>query len=183
MKIGIRVGDLMTRNFIYVSPSTDLKKCAETMAKKRVGSLIVKENEKLLGILTEKDIIWSIVKKSRDLNKVQARDLMKRKVITISPSADISEALDKIKKTRVRRLPVVEHGNVIGMLTLNDILKIEPGLYQLIAENIKIREETEKLKRSGEIKNKHGICESCGQYDLLLNDDNQWICELCFNSK
>ena len=71
MDTGIKVGDLMTRNFIHVAPETNLRQCAKTMIKKRVGSLIIKDGDKLKGILTEKDIIWAIVKKSKkDLNKV-----------------------------------------------------------------------------------------------------------------
>ena len=186
MKTGIRVGDIMTRNFIYVSPETDLKKCAETMVKKRVGSLIVKEKEKLKGILTEKDILWALVKKSKkDLIEILAKDIVKRKVMTIKPSTDVFDAVKKMNKTNVRRLPVLEHRKVIGMLTLNDILKIDPGLYELIAENVKIKEEAEKLKRSENIKTpkKQGVCEECGTFDLLYRDDGQWICEGCYGSR
>ncbi|MBU2576460.1 MAG: CBS domain-containing protein, partial [Nanoarchaeota archaeon] len=164
MDTGIKVGDLMTRNFIHVSPETDLKTCAKTMVKKRVGSLIIKDGDKLKGILTEKDIIWAVVKKSKkDLKNIKAKDLMKRKVVTIKPGADITDAMTKFRKKKLRRLPVVENGKLIGFLTTNDILRIDPGLYQSIAETVKIREETEKLKRSSiEAPRKSGICEECG---------------------
>ncbi len=185
-KTGVKVGDLMTRNFVYVSPDTDLKKCAKTMVKKRVGSLIIKEGDTLKGILTEKDIIWAIVKKSKkDLDKILAKDLMKRKDVVIKPSADIVEALERMKKKKIRRLPVVENKKVIGMLTIKDILRIDPGLYELIAENMKIKEETEKLKRGEKmrIERKQGLCEECGEFDLLYNDDGRWLCWDCYNKK
>ena len=187
METGIAVGDLMTRNFIWVSPDTDLKKCAKTMVKKRVGSLIIKEkdSDKLRGILTEKDIIWAVVKKSKkDLQNIQAKSLMKRKVVTIKPSADLSEALKKIKKKKIRRLPVVENKKVIGMLTTKDIFRIDPGLYELISQNTKIKEETEKLQRS-KIKHqrKQGICEDCGEEDLLYKDGAMWLCPQCYTKR
>lgn len=70
METGVKVGDLMTRNFIYVGQEINLRDCATMMVKKRVGSLIVKEGDLLKGILTEKDILWAIVKKSKkDLKK------------------------------------------------------------------------------------------------------------------
>ncbi len=183
MKTGIKVGDLMTRNFVWASPSTNLKKCAKIMIKKRVGSLIIKEGDELRGILTEKDIVWAVVKKSKDdLEKIDAKDLMKRKVAVIKPSADITEALDKMKKLKVRRLPVIYQGKVVGMLTIKDILKIDPGLYELIVESVQIREETEKLKR-GRRTRKQGYCEECGEFDLLYRDDSQWLCEECYSAK
>jgi len=186
MKTGVKVGDLMTRNFIYVSPETNLKECSVVMAKKRVGSLIIKEGDKLRGILTEKDIIWAIVKKSpKDLVNILAKDLMKKKVVAIKPDADITEALERMKKKKVRRLPVLESGRVIGMITLNDIIKIDPGLFELIAENVKIKEETEKIARGSKIKGakKDGTCEECGEFGLLFKDNGLWLCERCYNSK
>ncbi|MFA4960870.1 MAG: CBS domain-containing protein [Candidatus Pacearchaeota archaeon] len=185
METGIKVGDIMTRNFIYVSPETDLRECAKTMVKKRVGSLIIKEDDKLRGILTEKDIVWAVVKKTKHgLEDILVKDLMKRKVITIKPSVDIIEAMNKFKKKKIRKLPVVENGKLIGLLTEKDILKIDPGLFQMIAETIKIREETEKLNRKiMNTSRKQGICEECGEFDILMKDNNQMICEECYNKR
>lgn len=174
----------MTRNFIFVSPETDLRICAKTLVKKKVGSLIIKEKDKLLGILTEKDIIWAVVKKSkRHLREIKAGDIMKRKVRTIKPSADVLEAVKKFRKKKVRRLPVVEHGKVIGMLTQNDILKIDPGLFQMIAESIKIKEETKKMRASDKASKDVGICEECGEYEVLAEEDGQYICESCLEKR
>ena len=183
METGIKVGDLMTRNFIWTSLDTNLRECAKKMVKKRVGSLIIKEDETLKGILTEKDIIWAIVKKSKhDLKNIKAKDLMKRKVVTIKPGDDITEAMRKFKKKKIRRLPVVENGKLIGMLTSNDVLKIDPGLFEMIAQTIKIKEETEKLKRRKTAR-QQGICEECGEYDILYQSDAQWLCETCYDKR
>lgn len=184
MEIGVKVGDLMTRNFVYVTPSTSLKECAETLVKKRVGSLIVKEGDTLKGILTEKDIIWAVVKKSvKDLSKFSAKDLAKRKVITIKPGVDIVYALDRMKKEKVRRLPVVENGKVIGMITMNDILKIDPGLFEIIVENVIVKEETGKLKQSIRARKKQGVCEECAETGTLYESDGEWMCISCYNLK
>lgn len=185
MDTGIKVGDLMTRNFVYVSPDTNLKECAKTLVKKRVGSLLVKEEDALKGILTEKDIIWAIVKKSYDnLENVKASALMKRKITTIKPGADITDALKKMKKKSVRRLPVVEKKKLIGYITANDILRIDPGLFQAIAQTIQIKEEKEKIKRRGiTAQRKSGICEECGTFELLYSDSPQWLCDECYSKR
>ena len=186
MVVGIKVGDVMTRNFVHVKPDTDLKTCAKTMIKKKVGSLIIKnKDDALLGIITEKDIIWALVKKSqKDLEKIYVQDLMKRRVVTIKPSADITEALAKIKKFKVRRLPVLEHNKVIGMITLKDILKLDPSLYEMISEIEKIREESKKLKSKKRLtqdmpKTKEGACPECGAQGILYKTDDGYLCESC----
>ena len=181
----MKIGDLMTRNYIYVNPNTNLKECARTMIKKRVGSLIIKEGNNLKGILTEKDIVWAISKKSKkDLADIKIKDLMKRKVITIKPGADIVDAMQKFKKKKIRRLPVVENGKLIGMITSNDILRIDPGLFQIMFETIKIKEETKKLRRSDiDVPRRQGTCEECGESDILYYDETQWLCEHCYNKR
>jgi CBS domain-containing protein len=179
----------MTRNFVHTTPDTNLKECAKIMVKKRVGSLLIKEkdSDKLLGILTEKDIIWAIVKKSvGSLHEIEAKDLMRKKVVTAKPSEDVIEAVNKFRKKKLRRLPVVENGRLIGMLTSKDILRIDPGLFQMLAETIKIKEETAKLKiraLNGNGLKKTGICEECGEYDVLIRDELQLICSSCYDKR
>ncbi|MBU1136134.1 MAG: CBS domain-containing protein [Nanoarchaeota archaeon] len=188
MKIGIKVGDIMTRDFISVKPETNLEECAKKMMKKRVGSLILTENKKLKGILTERDIIWAITKKSSgELKKIQAKDLVRKKIVTISPSSDLYDALRKMKKSNYRWLPVLVNGKIIGFLTLKDILKIEPSLFEIVYshKDFEIREEGQKLKRKNLRTSekpkfiKEDLCEECGSFDFLYKLDGRLICGEC----
>ena len=126
----IAVGDIMTRNFSAVNPGDNLHKCAKIMAKNRVNSLLVAENKRLFGILTARDILWIITKKPNiDLTKIRSIDVATKKIAVIKPSADISEALSKMRESNFRRLPVLSHSELIGVVTLKDILVVEPSLY------------------------------------------------------
>jgi CBS domain-containing protein/ribosomal protein S27AE len=185
IRTGIKVGDLMTRNFIHVAPETNLKDCAKIMIKKRVGSLIIKEEGKLKGIVTEKDIVWAIVKKSKEtFRDIKVKDIMKKKVVTIKPGADIIEAMGRFKKKKIRKLPVVENGKLIGIITTKDILRIDPGLFQMIAETMKIKEEAAKLSRSHIVASrKQSTCEECGEFDILYEDGDQWLCLNCHSKR
>ncbi len=181
MKIGVKVGDIMTRDFISAKPDISVLKAVKLMVKKRVGSLILEENDILKGILTEKDIMWALSKKSRrDLGKVEAGEICTKKITTIKPSADVYDAIRLMKKANYRRLPVTVKKRVIGLLTMKDILRIQPELFEIAKENYAIREESEKIKRvkSGEAF-KEGICEECGNFDILYNIDEELICESC----
>ena len=185
MKTGISVGDLMTRSFVFVDPDTNLKECSKKMVKTRVGCLIIKDKQKLKGIVTRREILWAIIKKSKsELVDIKAKNVMKKKVVTIKPSADIIEAMEKFKKKKVRRLPVVELGKVIGIITLKDVLKMDPGLFQMIYESIRIKEETAKIKKQDLVcTRRQGICEECGENDLLCKEDNAWICDACYSNR
>ncbi len=189
MKVGIKAGDVMTRTFVSVSPETSAAQCAKEMIQKKVGSLIVKENQNLVGILTEGDIIRSIAKK-KDLSKIKAKEVMTRKVVTISPNEDIYQALTKMKGKKIRWLPVTVQGRVIGMITVKDIVVIEPELYDIVAEFTPIKEEEKKLRmiemrkkkkalEMGEVWAKEGECQECGAYGVLYKFDGRLICEDC----
>lgn len=182
-KTGIRVGDIMTRNYSSVKPDLSLIECAKIMTKKKVGSLVVEEDKKLIGIIAEKDIIWAIVKK-QDLSKIKVGDIMTRNVVFIAPSVDIYDAIIRMNGKHVKILPVILDKKVIGVLTMKDILRIEPSLFELATSSFDVREEREKLKRkklasSGIGFVKEGICDECKEYDMLYNLDNRMICESC----
>lgn len=181
MKIGVKVGDVMTRDFVSAKPDISVLSAIKLMVKKRVGSLVLEEKELLKGILTEGDIMWALSKKSgKDLAKVKAEEICTRKITTIKPSADIYDAMRLMKKAKFRWLPVTIKKRVIGLLTMKDILRIQPELFEIAKENYSIKEETEKLKRikSGE-SFKEGVCEECGNFDILYNLDGQLMCEEC----
>jgi CBS domain-containing protein len=147
------VGDIMTQNFIHVKPDTSLINCTQTMIKKRVGSLILKEKDIISGILTEKDIIWALYKKGgKDFDQILAKDVATKKVISIRPEASIEEAITKMNKKKIRRLPVIANKQMIGYITQKDILRFHPDLLESISEIKSIREEAEKLKRRERLK-------------------------------
>jgi len=175
IKIGITVGDVMARNFISASPDIPVLAAIDLMVKKRVGSLILQDKKGILkGIITEKDIMWALSKK-RDLTGVKVSDISTRKITTIRPSADIYDAVRVMRKSKYRRLPVVVKKKVIGYLSLKDILRIQPELFDLARHGFEKHEVGNVIKE--------GVCENCEKYDLLYSQDNKLICEYCRNKE
>jgi CBS domain-containing protein len=179
MKIGIMVGDVMTRNFVSARPDIPVLSAVKLMVKKRIGSLILQEDGFLKGILTEKDIMWALSKKN-DLSKVKAGEICAKKLTTIRPGADIYDAIILMRKKKFRRLPVTVNKKVIGYLTLKEILKIQPELFEIAKEgyNIKWPNDNEKPKKSREAINE-GVCEECKRTEILYFEEGRLLCEKC----
>lgn len=180
----VAVGDVMTRNFISVDPYTNLLDCARKMVKQRVGSLIITKDTKLIGIITQKDILWAITKKPRlDLRELKAVDVATRKVAVIKPSATIAEAFIKMKEYGFRRLPVLSRGELVGVLTLKDILAIDPTLYTETSELFDLRESEQKMRvlSSQEGWETEGLCEECGAFSDLVRVESRLLCADCRN--
>ena len=183
MELGIRVGDVMTRNFVSVKPDATILECAQTMIKNRVGSLVLKDETKLHGIVTEKDIIWAFTKKAnRGFEKLPVKDIARKKIITIKPEASINEALERMNKHKIRRMPVISNKKIIGYVTLKDIVKFMPEIFESTREFEKIKEEIEKVQKSESARKgmfHEDLCEECGNYDILTKIDGRMICESC----
>lgn len=181
MKNEITIADIMTRNPITVSPDTNLLECIKKMLKNKVGCFpIVDKNKNLAGFISQKDILWAIMKKSeKGIKKIKAKDISMRKIMTISPQAKIDEVFKKMRK--YRRLPVTQNGKLVGMVTQKDILNFKPEFYPEFEELSKIREESEKLKRIKNLKERayEGVCEECGNYNSLYKSGEGMVCESC----
>lgn len=172
MKTGILVADAMSGSPVTVPLTFTILDCAKTMMKKKVGSLLILKDDKLEGIITEKDLVHFIAK-ALNPKEIKVRDLMTKKIQSISPQEDLYEALLKMKREKVRRLPVLNNKKLVGMLTLNDILRIQPALIDLMVEkgNIRLKDDKEKSIE--------GTCEVCENFSQLYEVDDQYMCEEC----
>ena len=147
MKTGYLVADIMTNNPIKVDGKLSVKECAEVMKNNDVGSVLIMKGNELLGIVTEKDIVFKVTVNNEDASKTTAYEIMtpKNNMTIIEPNKDIYDALIVMKENKVRRLPVLSQGNLMGLITVNDILKIEPDLFDIMVERISLREEERKM--------------------------------------
>ncbi len=182
MKSGIRVADVMTRKFISTSPNTHVIDCLKVMSRMDFGSLLIMQNKKLVGIITDKDIIEAIAKNKKIMEK-PIKTIMTKNIVTISPTKDISEAILLMNKKNIKRLPVNVKKNIIGLVTEKDILKIRPGLFDIIVQKKRILEEKEKIKRIKTVNEyraiKEGMCEECGAPDMLYQVNDRAVCHIC----
>jgi CBS domain-containing protein len=180
MKTGIKVSDAMTQQPIFIGPDQTLTDCSIIMKENHVGAVLVKESDKIIGICTEQDIVRKAVAERKDCSKVLIREVIDTNVKTISSDKDIFEAIVKMKDFNIRHLPVVDSQNKhVGLLTLKDILKIEPQLFDILVDAIELREEKNKPIKCN--KEDEGLCQLCGEYteELTKNEDGIMICKKC----
>jgi len=175
---GYKVSDAMTRKPVAVSPEINLNECSKIMDKEHVGALIIKEKDSVLGIITEQDIVRKVVAKGVNPLEERVSGFMEKNVLTIAPEEDIFQALLKMKYENIRHLPVVSRNKMVGLLTLKDILKIQPQLFSLLLERFELKEEQSKPIRNPS--SDEGICNTCGEYTQKLHEvEGSLVCEKC----
>lgn len=185
----IRVVDVMTRNPYTVLPDTSLFDCAKQMVRKQVNSLsIVDKKKKLVGFISQKDILWALIKKKNtNVLKIKAIDISPKKVATIKPNASIKDAIEKMNRLKFDKLPVVQNDELIGIITVRDVLSFQPEIYPEFEEYSKVRQEQEKMNRISLAKERHvvtddGICEECGEVSTLYRANGMLLCGFCASS-
>jgi CBS domain-containing protein len=115
------VGEVMTPGVETATPSQALRDAARMMKTGDYGSVPVVEEGRLVGMLTDRDIVVRAVAEGLDASTARVGDIASRDPVTATPDQDLDEALTLMARNRVRRLPVVEDGMLVGVLTQADV--------------------------------------------------------------
>lgn len=106
-----------------VNPNSTMLETLKLLADKDIGAVLVMDDDKLVGIISERDFARSIAKNGKCLVHAEVKDFMTTEVITISPGQTVQECMKLMTKEHIRHLPVVENGLVIGMISIGDVVK------------------------------------------------------------
>jgi CBS domain-containing protein len=106
-----------------ISPSDSVYHCAQKLAEYKVGALLVMEQDKLLGIVSERDILRKIVAIDADAKSIKVADIMTSDLVTVLPSTSVREAMRIVTDRRVRHLPVIENGKLVGLISIGDLTR------------------------------------------------------------
>jgi signal-transduction protein with cAMP-binding, CBS, and nucleotidyltransferase domain len=179
----VSVAEVMNKTVITMDINTDIPAIAREMVKHDVGSVIITENEKAMGIITERDLVKGIVTEDRKPGEVNASKILSTPLLTVGPETSVVKASEIMLKANIKRLPVLENGTIIGVISNTDILMVTPGLSTILKDLIDMnREALLSAPSIGEIEEDFstGICESCSynSVDLKLVD-GRYLCENC----
>jgi len=123
MKITTKVGEIMTKDIVSVKTTDPVVKAIDLMVKKNIGSVIVTDEGKPVGILTERDIMKRCCPEKLCTREVRSGEIMTKPLITIEADAAIGEAAWIMMKNDIRRLLVTEKGKAVGIVTQKDVMR------------------------------------------------------------
>jgi signal-transduction protein with cAMP-binding, CBS, and nucleotidyltransferase domain len=101
------------------------------MNKHEIGCLVVVEDDKPVGIITERDLLKRCLAKSKELRNMKVTEIMSQPLISVGPTIEIEEAAKVMCQKQIKKLPIVEDGKLCGLITLTDILRIQPQLIRM----------------------------------------------------
>jgi len=115
------VNDIMSKSLISVNPTTTVFQIAKMMEQGGIGAVLVKENEHLVGIITDRDFATKIAANSLPFD-TPVEKIMSSPLVTINYDETISAAAERMTSKKIRKLAVTENGNVVGIITSTDLV-------------------------------------------------------------
>lgn len=130
------VEEIMNKNVITIGPDVTVQEAAKKMVGEGTKFLIVTEDEKLVGIVTEWDFVKKVAGEEEFKENAKLETIMTKKVIVVPPDTEIREAAEIMADNNIKKLPVVDKNVLTGVVTAMDILAAEPKLIEHISELI-----------------------------------------------
>ena len=144
------VSAIMSTKVVTVKATDKVGKALQTMVRHKIGSIVVLEKGKPVGILTERDISMRVAK-SKNVRGIVIRKIMSKPLVTIAPSAEVWQAVEQMVRKDIVRLPVVEGDRLVGMATERDIFRwvikvaYEPNLPEDLRKLVESRAQAQAL--------------------------------------
>jgi CBS domain-containing protein len=177
------VRDIMAVNVVTVPPDASILEVAKSMAEMDIGSLIIVDKERPVGIITEADIVRRVIAEKRDTVTTKAKDVMSSPLFYVSPETPLTDAMRIMAKSNIRRVVVLKNDALAGIVTSRDILRWSPELIDILVESLKMKDDqngSSEEEDEDDLMENGGICDGCGEFsnDLVL-EDGRFLCEAC----
>ena len=156
----------MSQNPVTVELGSSVAKAAEVMARFRVGSLVVMNQDLIAGMVTAHDIIFKVISKDKNPSSVLIDEIMSKGAINASPDDSVDKVMALFNENDIKQVPIVVREKLVGFVTMKDILRIEPTLMDMAIDTLRSEEQQRKvyLERAAQ---KSGFVD----VDKLINDE------------
>jgi len=130
--MSLKIEDIMVKEVITIDEGSTVKEAADVMNRFEIGCLIVTDNGKAVGIITERDLLKRVISQAKNSRRTKVSVVMSRPIIVVEPDMDLEEAAKLMFKLKIKKLPVVESGQLKGLVTLSDLARFQPQMIRIL---------------------------------------------------
>lgn len=128
----LKIEDVMVECVITVDANSSVMKAVKIMNEHEIGCLVVTRRERAVGIITERDLLKRVIAQSKSPNRTKVREIMTKPLIAGDPDMDLENATRLMFKRKIKKLPVVENGRLLGLITLTDVARFQPQMIKIL---------------------------------------------------
>ncbi len=122
----------MIESVITIDSDASVMKAVKIMNEHEIGCLVVTRRRRAVGIITERDLLKRVLFKTKNPRRTKVREIMTKPLIVGLPDMDLEEATKLMFKKRIKKLPVVDHGRLLGLITLTDVARFQPQMIRIL---------------------------------------------------
>jgi len=137
----------MVEDVVTVEDDVTVKRAVAIMNKYEIGCLIVTKRGKPVGIVTERDMLTRVLAESRNPERTKIADIVSRPLVIAEPDMDLEEAARLMFKMKVKKLPVVSDGRLVGLVTLTDIARFQPQIIKILKKIQTLETAPKRMKK------------------------------------
>jgi len=130
----LKIRDVMVREVITVDEDSTVKEAVDIMNEFQIGSLIVLEKGKAIGIVTERDFLRRVIGEGKDAKNTRVGEIMTTPLVVVEPSTDLEEAVKLMFQSKIKKLAVVDAKKLVGIVTLTDIARFQPQMIKMLKQ-------------------------------------------------
>ncbi len=145
--MSLKIEDVMVEDVVTVEEDISVKKAVAIMNKYEIGCLIVTKRGKPVGIVTERDMLTRVLAESRPPEKTKVSEVMSRPLMYAEPNMELEEAAKLMFKMKVKKLPVLEEGKLVGLVTLTDLARFQPQIMKILKKMQALEEAPKRMKK------------------------------------
>jgi CBS domain-containing protein len=128
----LKVEDVMVESVITVDADSSVMDAVKVMNSHEIGCLVVTRRGRAVGIVTERDLLNRVIVKSRNARRTLVREIMTKPLIAGRPDMDLEDATKMMFDRKIKKLPVVESGKLLGLITLTDVARFQPQMIKIL---------------------------------------------------
>jgi len=133
----MNVEELMVKNVHTVYPHTSVEEAVRTMNTHEIGCLVVVENERPIGIITERDLLKRVLEQDKSPKTLRVCEIMSQPVIYGNPQMELEDAARLMFRKKVKKLPIMQDDELVGLITLTDLARtahVDPKMLHMITQ-------------------------------------------------
>ncbi len=144
----LKIENVMVSDVIKVEADATIRQAVDLMNKHEIGCLVVvDEEERPVGILTERDLLRRVLAKRRDPVKIKVNQVMSKPLVTGTPHMNLEVAVRLMFRKKIKKLPVVEDGRLVGLVTLTDIVRVQPHIIKMVKRLAGTKPPPKRMKK------------------------------------
>ena len=146
-KVFLKAKVVMSKEVITIDENASVKEAVDTMNQAEISCIIATRKGKVVGIITERDLLKRIISEGKNAKKTRVKDIMSTPLITISPDMDVEEAARLMFEKKIKKLVVIDQNRLVGVVSLTDIARTQPSITKALQKLAAMQDTPKSIKK------------------------------------